>query len=221
MQGEPTGTQRPLPAHRQWTPLARALTVSGDNWTLLIAVQLAGGRTRLSELRDRLAGVSAGVLDRYLQRMVSSGLITRTRFREMPPRVEVELTEAGRELLPIAAQLARWGRRRAWSEPVPGEEVDLGALVRQLLAEDRLELPDMTVELAIEEPTGGCRHLVEVRGGRAAVPVAEGSAPTVRIRGGREAWVRALGPDRDERLLELDGERALAGHVLAALGQVG
>lgn len=211
-----------MPAHRQWTPLARALTVVGDNWTLMIAVQLAPGRTRLSELRQRLAGVSAGVLDRYLQRMASAGLITRTRFREMPLRVEVELTEAGRELLPIASALARWGRGRAWSEPTPGEEVDLGALLQPLLLASRLDLPDTTVELAMLMPRGKSRHLLEVRGGRSTLAHANGSGPRaaeVRIAGKREAWVRALGPQHDYGLLELSGRRRLAKRVLEALRQ--
>jgi DNA-binding HxlR family transcriptional regulator len=52
---------------------------------------------------------SAGVLDRHLQQMVTLGLLLRRRFKEMPPRVEISLTEAGRELLPIADALARWG----------------------------------------------------------------------------------------------------------------
>ena len=58
-----------------------------------------------------------GLLDRYLQRMAAAGLVTRSRYREMPPRVEIELTDAGRELLPAAAALARWALRRAWSLP--------------------------------------------------------------------------------------------------------
>jgi DNA-binding HxlR family transcriptional regulator len=119
-------------AHRQWTPLARALAAAGDSWTLAIAAELAPGRMRLSTLRGRLAGVSAGLLDRYLQRMARAGLITRSRYREMPPRVEIELTDAGRELLPVASALARWGLRRAWSPPRSEERVDVEALICQL-----------------------------------------------------------------------------------------
>jgi DNA-binding HxlR family transcriptional regulator len=46
-----------------------------------------------------------------MQHMVILGLVSRQRFREMPPRVEIELTDWGRELVPIAAGLARWGMR--------------------------------------------------------------------------------------------------------------
>ncbi|HWY17384.1 MAG TPA: helix-turn-helix domain-containing protein [Solirubrobacteraceae bacterium] len=95
--------------HGQWTPLARALGATGDRWTLLIAHALADGPQRPVQLRSRLPEISSGVLDRHLQQMVGLGLLLRRRFKEMPPRVELALTEAGRELLPIARALARWG----------------------------------------------------------------------------------------------------------------
>jgi DNA-binding HxlR family transcriptional regulator len=95
--------------HGQWTPLARALGATGDRWTLLIAQALADGPQRPVQLRGRLPEISSGVLDRHLQQMVGLGLLLRRRFKEMPPRVELALTEAGRELLPIARALARWG----------------------------------------------------------------------------------------------------------------
>jgi DNA-binding HxlR family transcriptional regulator len=95
--------------HSQWSPLARALDATGDRWTLSIVLALAGDPQRPVQLRHRLPGISAGVLDRHLQQMVTLGLLLRRRFKEMPPRVEISLTEAGRELLPIADALARWG----------------------------------------------------------------------------------------------------------------
>jgi DNA-binding HxlR family transcriptional regulator len=98
-------------AGRPWTPLARALDATGDHWTLAIVLALAPGRTRLTHLRERLPGISTGVLARGLTHMVGLGLVERTRFKEKPPRVELELTDAGRELLPIAEALTRWGVR--------------------------------------------------------------------------------------------------------------
>jgi DNA-binding HxlR family transcriptional regulator len=100
--------------HGQWTmPLAQALSATGDRWTLLIALALAEDPQRPVELQRRLPGeISAGVLDRQLQQMVALGLLLRRRFKEMPPRVELVLTQAGRELLPIARSLARWGAKR-------------------------------------------------------------------------------------------------------------
>ena len=77
----------------------------------MIVLALAPGRMRLTHLHHRLPGMSAGVLERYVRQMVELGLVTRVRFKEMPPRVELELTESGRELLPVAEALAQWGMR--------------------------------------------------------------------------------------------------------------
>ncbi|HEY4917927.1 MAG TPA: helix-turn-helix domain-containing protein [Solirubrobacteraceae bacterium] len=110
-QAESDSSERTPRADRTWTPLARALEATGDHWTLAIALALAPGRTRLTHLRERLPGISTGVLARGLTHMVGLGLVTRTRFKEKPPRVELELTDAGRELVPIAEALARWGMR--------------------------------------------------------------------------------------------------------------
>jgi DNA-binding HxlR family transcriptional regulator len=102
---------RPWRHDSQWSPLARALSATGDRWTLLIALQLAQGPQRPVQLQRRLAGISSGVLDRHLQQMVALGLLLRKRYKEMPPRVELALTDAGHELLPIADALARWGTK--------------------------------------------------------------------------------------------------------------
>jgi DNA-binding HxlR family transcriptional regulator len=183
-------------------------------------MQLASGRTRLSVLRSQLSGVSAAVLDRYLHRMTNAGLVTRTRFREMPPRVEIELTEAGRELLPIAAELARWGRSRAWTEPRNGEAIDLDALLR-LLAElvcEPLDVPDSLIELAIEN-SGEPSHRVEISAGRIRLLRDGEEAPPAEavIRGDRNAWVEALGPKADIAQLQLSGKRNVAQLLLGRL----
>lgn len=100
--------------HGQWTmPLARALSATGDRWTLLIAQALAQAPQRPVQLQRALPGVSSAVLDRHLQQMVALGLLLRRRFKEMPPRVEFALTQAGRELLPIVDALTRWGVEHA------------------------------------------------------------------------------------------------------------
>jgi DNA-binding HxlR family transcriptional regulator len=105
---------RPQPRrNRQRVALAQALSVTGDRWTLLIVLALAQHPRRPVELRRWLPGISAGVLDRHLQQMVALGLLLRRRFKEMPPRVELALTEVGRELLPAARALARWGAKHA------------------------------------------------------------------------------------------------------------
>lgn len=105
--------ERPQPRRQnKWAvPLAHALGAMGDHWTLLITLALAQRPRRPVELQRELSGISSGVLDRHLQQMVSLGLLLRRRFKEMPPRVELALTDAGQELLPIARSLARWGAK--------------------------------------------------------------------------------------------------------------
>jgi DNA-binding HxlR family transcriptional regulator len=196
----------------------------GDNWTLAILAELAGGQTRLSVLRERLSGVSASVLDRYLQRMRESGLVTRERFREMPPRVEFTLTQAGRELLPIGAALSTWGLRWSWSEPREGEILDPGALLRALpaLLDGPLKAPDGAVELILDERGGRRRHIAEIVDGDVRMWIGGDDARiapeiTATVTGDWRAWAAALGPAGELSDLTFSGRRSQARHLLAAV----
>src|SRR5918912_1120399 len=114
----------------QWSPDARALDLVGDKWTLLIIRDLAAGPRRFVELQRVLPGISTEQLRSRLNRMVADGLLTRQRYREVPPRVDYELTERAREVLPVVSALAAWGYAWAWSPPRPGEAIDVGAILR-------------------------------------------------------------------------------------------
>ena len=78
----------------QWSPDARALDLVGDKWTLLIVRDLAAGPRRFVELQRVLPGISTEQLRSRLNRMVADGMLTRQRYREVPPRVDYELTPA-------------------------------------------------------------------------------------------------------------------------------
>ena len=114
----------------QWSPDARALDLVGDKWTLLIIRDLAAGPRRFVELQRVLPGISTEQLRSRLNRMVADGLLTRQRYREVPPRVDYELTERSRELMPVLGALARWGYDWTWSAPRPGEDINVGAIFR-------------------------------------------------------------------------------------------
>ena len=103
---------------------------SGDKWTLLIIRDLAAGPRRFVELQRVLPGISTEQLRSRLNRMVADGLLTRQRYREVPPRVDYELTERSRELMPVLGALARWGYDWTWGSPRPGEDVNVGAIFR-------------------------------------------------------------------------------------------
>ena len=81
----------------------------GDKWTLLIVRDLAGGPRRFVELQRVLPGISTEQLRSRLNRMVADGLLTRERYREVPPRVDYELTERARDLLPVVGALSPLG----------------------------------------------------------------------------------------------------------------
>ncbi len=213
-------------ARSTWTPLARTLAATGDRWTLMIVLALAPGRMRLSHLRGHLPGVSTGVLERYVQQMVAVGLVSRTRFREMPPRVELELTRAGRELLPIAHALARWGMRHLWSAPRDHEDVDVDALLRLLpaLLEEETGLPAGSLEAIVAGIDPPVRQVYRVDGGRLWLVDRAGDATADRqgsasacLHGDGDAWVAALGPGCDYERLRITGDEPLARRILDAL----
>jgi DNA-binding HxlR family transcriptional regulator len=202
---------------RQWAPDARALSVVGDRWLMVIVRDLAAGPLRLDELRRWLPGVSAGALEARLHRMVDEGLIVRRRYRSLPPRVDLELTERGRELLTVIGELARWELRTHWSCPREDEWVDVAACFR--LAPFLVPGPhafDGELGLTISRPreareTREEEHYAFVReGGRAKVEHRPAARADAEISGSEAAWVRALSPTHDPGGLAVAGDRDLA-----------
>ena len=200
----------------QWAPDARALDLVGDKWTLLIVRDLSAGPRRFVELQRVLPGISTEQLRSRLNRMVADGLLTRQRYREVPPRVDYELTERSRELLPVLGALARWGYDWAWSPPREGEAIDIGAIFR--IAPGLVTGPATAsglVELVVERPDGALRHYA-LSVDRGTVSIAERAAPEAGacVRGAQQDWIDALGPEQDRSGLQLRGDERLAALVL-------
>ena len=82
----------------------------GDKWTGMVIRCLEGGPRRFSELRVPLRGVTPKVLTKSLRTMERDGLVTRTAYPEIPPRVEYELSPLGRTLLEPMAAMCAWSR---------------------------------------------------------------------------------------------------------------
>jgi len=166
-----------------------------------------------------LPGISTEQLRSRLNRMVADGMLTRKRYREVPPRVDYELTERARELMPVLGALARWGYDWAWSEPRPGEAIDVAAIFR--LAPGMLEPsgPEHTVELVLSDRD--VAYAITVSPER--VDVAERRAPNAdaHVSGPSAAWVAALSPAQDRGGLELRGNGTLASRVLDGLAADG
>lgn len=90
-------------------PVETTLTLIGDKWKVLILRDLLTGTKRFGQLRKSIGTVSQKVLTAQLRAMEESGLITRTVFAEVPPRVEYALTELGYSLKPILDAMVVWG----------------------------------------------------------------------------------------------------------------
>ncbi len=84
------------------------LDLVGDKWTLYIIATLKDGPVRFNELRRRIDGISQRMLTINLRGLERDGLVKRTLFPTIPPRVDYELTEVGRTLLAPVMALVRW-----------------------------------------------------------------------------------------------------------------
>jgi DNA-binding HxlR family transcriptional regulator len=186
----------------------------GDKWTLLIVRDLAAGPRRFVELQRVLPGISTEQLRSRLNRMVADGMLTRKRYREVPPRVDYELTERSRELMPILGELARWGYEWAWSPPRASESIDLGAIFR--LAPGLVRRPGATgiVEFGVDGPDGRAAYSFRVLEDSVAVEERSLDGADAGVIGPTSAWVKAFSPERDRSGLELSGDTQLAGALL-------
>ena len=90
-------------------PVETTLMLIGDKWKVLILRELLGGTKRFGELKKAIGSVSQKVLTAQLRDMEAKGLLTRTVYAEVPPRVEYTLTETGYSLRPILDSMVAWG----------------------------------------------------------------------------------------------------------------
>ncbi len=98
--------------HRSPCPLAAALDVVGDKWTLVILRDmLFGGCSRYNEFLKGPEGITTNILADRLKRMQLVGLIESRAYTDSPPRHAYHLTRMGAELLPVIAAIAQWGNR--------------------------------------------------------------------------------------------------------------
>jgi DNA-binding HxlR family transcriptional regulator len=204
----------------QWSPDARALDLVGDKWTLLIVRDLASGPRRFVELQRVLPGISTEQLRSRLNRMVADGLLTRQRYREVPPRVDYELTTRSRELLPVLGALARWGYAWAWTAPREGEAIDIGAILR--IVPGLATAPESlsgTAMLTVARPDGTTRqYTLTVEVGEVTISEQDTPDADVRISGTEQDWIEALGPAADRDALTVRGDERLATAVLDGVG---
>lgn len=101
-----------------------ALRVIQGRWKLLVLRELTEGIQRFSALQRALPGVSQKVLTAQLRELEADGVVQRTVYPEVPPRVEYGLTALGRELIPVLEGLHAWGQQVAASSAAGRGEGD-------------------------------------------------------------------------------------------------
>ena len=109
---------RELPA----CPVETTLMLISDKWKVLILRDLMPGTKRFSELKRSVGHVTQKVLTAQLRQMEESGLVTRTVYPEVPPRVEYSLTELGRSLKPVLDAMWDWGENYKSKNAVSQQE---------------------------------------------------------------------------------------------------
>ena len=183
---------------------------------------LVAGPRRFVELQRVLPGISTEQLRSRLNRMVADGLLTRQRYREVPPRVDYELTERARQLMPVVGALARWGFDWTWSAPRDGEAIDVGAVLR--LTPGMLAPPaglSGRVRCVVERPDAEVpvrRYDLTASGGRVEISERDlDGAPDATVTGTEAAWVRAFGPEGELGELEITGDERLAETLLSGI----
>lgn len=90
-------------------PVATTVSLIGSKWKLLIIRNLLARPWRFNELKKDLEGISQKVLTDSLRSMESDGIVNRTVYAEVPPRVEYSLSELGESLRPIIKAMEEWG----------------------------------------------------------------------------------------------------------------
>ena len=90
-------------------PVATTVQMIGSKWKLLIMRNLLQRPWRFNELKKDLEGISQKVLTDSLRSMEADGIITRTVYPEVPPRVEYALSDLGESMRPIIKSMEKWG----------------------------------------------------------------------------------------------------------------
>jgi DNA-binding HxlR family transcriptional regulator len=187
----------------QYCPIACALGLVGERWTLLVARELMNGPKRYTDLVDGLPGIGTNILAARLKDLEAAGIVSRHKLPPPAASTVYELTDSGRRLRPVLHELARFGAR--YMGPPPDEALEPGWLLGALdlalspvaregaiafrIGEEEASLVDGTavpglvgvVDAVVETDATGFYHLF-----------VDGKLDGVRIDGDREAVERLV-----------------------------
>ncbi|MFC8798713.1 winged helix-turn-helix transcriptional regulator [Promicromonospora sp. NPDC057138] len=124
--------------------LKEMLSLVSDRWTLLVIAALREGPQRFSTIQALVRGVSHRMLSKTLRCLLRDGMVTRTAYAEMPPRVEYELTALGLKLLDLVGGVVDWTQSHGHDVRTNREQFDRKCDEREQLGRERVdrEQPD-------------------------------------------------------------------------------
>ena len=109
-----------LPPRRSSCPIASALDLVGDKWSLLLIRDIGlFGKHRNKDFQSATEKIPTNILADRLKRMTAYGLLEKRRYQEHPPRYEYHLTRQGMALLPVVRELARWSANNLAGIKIP------------------------------------------------------------------------------------------------------
>ncbi len=173
--------------YQQFCPLAKALDLLGERWTLLIVRELLTGPKRYTDLRQGLSGMATDLLAARLRELQQAGVIGRREVPPPTPATVYELTERGYALQPTIRELSRWGRpllREPADDQLPYSALLLG-LETAFHQEAAADL-DETYDIEVEDQ----RVSIRVHHGTLAItPSHTSEHPTLRIITDRQGFM--------------------------------
>ena len=169
-------------SYQQYCGLARALDVVGGRWTLLIVRELAGGPRRFRDLADGLPGIGTNLLGERVKALQQHGVI---RKRTLPPpagSTVYELTDRGRDLVPICMGLVRWGLPLL-GEPSEDDELRMHWLITALaMTFDPAAARDVRLTCELGSDRAGTAHF-QIHDGELETFHGPADDPDITLRG--------------------------------------
>ncbi len=209
--------------YNHYCPVARALEVVGEKWSLLIVRDLLRRPQRFSDLLHYASSITPKRLTLTLRKLEADGIVER---EKQPGRREVwyRLTPAGHDLGPVVQSLAAWGLRHAMRPPLPGEVVHpdlaMGALTTSLNTRGRKLSQPATLLVHF---TPGGPYTLSFDGARWSTRQGEETNANVTVTTTPEAWATFFAVKRDERgrlaqAMRTDGTSELIEEFLYTFG---
>jgi DNA-binding HxlR family transcriptional regulator len=189
--------------YAQYCPLAHALDLVGERWSLLVVKELVHGPLRYSDLHERL-GCPTNILAARLKRFEQEGIVVRRRLPPPAAAAVYELTAYGAELKPVLHELAHWGARSLG--PPPGAVDGCQGWLANAL---ELTLPALALEACIEFRIDDERAWVAADGVHEEPP----TEPDAVVRGDARGLYHLL-IDGDPRDVRIKGDRAVVERLL-------